>query len=134
MARRYDILVGAINGSNRTFTFPNSQSYVSGTVTLIWNGLAIPQSDTNGFSEVNTNTILLNFAPISGDTIVAFYDDGIPESVAFDIRINGIATRNQLDWNVGSYNITYSVSNVRLDYNTTSFSLTYNTNQFTVGN
>jgi hypothetical protein len=133
MARKYAILEGTIDGVNRTFTLPSGQVYVSGSLTLIHNGLTIHQTDTFGFAEVNSTTILLNIAPQTSDVLLAFFDDSTVEETALDVQITGNTLTFETEWNAQQYKVEYDVSLAKLEYNTQGYSLQYNTNSFTIG-
>lgn len=77
---RIESLAGACNGSNRTFTTPSA--YVAGSLRVFVNGVEYASDDTAyGWSEVSTTTLLLSTAPLSGDTIAAFYNEQSADQV-----------------------------------------------------
>lgn len=60
---------GLINGSNATFTTPDS--FIPETVQLFRNGLS--QYNPTHFYTTGTHTIILNFSPIVGDILTVNY-------------------------------------------------------------
>lgn len=132
MAKKYSVLEGTIDGVNRTFTLPVGEVYMTGSGILIHNGLTIHRTDTYGYSEVDSNTILLNIAPQSSDTLLFFYDDNSVENTVIDINVTGNTMHFQTDWNGQQYKIEYSIELSKVEYNSSSYSLNYNTNGFVI--
>jgi hypothetical protein len=133
MSKKYLELQGTQDGVNTVFTLPIGEIYLSGTVTLIVNGISYPPDDSNfGFSEVNNTTLNLHFSPPNSWALLIFADDGVIENVAVDINISGSANNFSIDWNVSSFSIE-TKTDFQLDFNTSQYSLTYNTNGLQVG-
>jgi hypothetical protein len=79
-------LSGVVNGSNTTFTTPTA--YVTGSIRIIVNGLFYEEDDDEyGWSEIDGTTIQMDNAPLTGDTIQAFYLDEDSEHEGQDIFI-----------------------------------------------
>ncbi len=73
-------LSGTIDGVNKTFTTPSA--YVPGSIKVIWNGQLYDESDEiKGWSETDDTTIEFTNAPISGDVLLAFYQDASSAAV-----------------------------------------------------
>jgi hypothetical protein len=81
MITKVEDLVGPANGENKVFTTPDT--FVSGTVRIIWNGnIYFPEDDVRGFSETDTNEITTTNAPRTGDTLQVIYEYN-PGSMAY---------------------------------------------------
>ena len=71
---RIEVMIGAINGSNKVFETPTK--YVSGTIKLTWNGQVVdPSDDKKGWSELSDIEIQTTEAPRVGDVLQAFYQE-----------------------------------------------------------
>lgn len=60
-------LSGAVDGVNKTFVAP--EPFKAGSVRLFLNGLVC----FDGFTEVDSTTIELDVAPLTGDRVAAHY-------------------------------------------------------------
>jgi len=112
--RRYEIAVGTIDGSNRTFTLPSSLTYKPGTIHPVLNGITIHASHTNGLVEVNSTTILMNEAPLTGDVLVLFFDDGIIGDAFIDVEVTADPTEYSVSYNVSNYQLVYNLNTYKL--------------------
>ena len=65
-----ETVTGTLNGSNKTFTLDDTPR--SGTVTLILNGVIQAEGASKDYT-ISSQTITMNFAPESDDTLVASY-------------------------------------------------------------
>lgn len=74
MTTKFENITSQIDGVTDTFSL--SKPYVSGTVSLGYNGQLYPVG-MNIAEEIPTNKIRLNFVPTADtDTLLAIYDDG----------------------------------------------------------
>lgn len=64
-------LDGPTNGSNKLFFTPTD--YVTGSVQVFVNGILLEKDLLNGWRELGNRKIVLNEAPLDGDTLQAYY-------------------------------------------------------------
>ena len=64
-------LIGVINGAN--VMFQTNNNFISGHVHIYLNGLKLRPGVGNDYVELSENTIQMNYAPMSGDVIIADY-------------------------------------------------------------
>lgn len=66
-----EVLTGAVNGTNKTFT--TSVNFKAGTLTLYLNGLQQRVGVGNDYTVGGLNTVVMEIAPLPGDVLVADY-------------------------------------------------------------
>lgn len=62
-------LTNQINGSSQQFTI--SESIVSGSLRVYWNGIREVESES--FNQINSTTFSTVFTPLNGDTLIVEY-------------------------------------------------------------
>lgn len=64
-------LIGIVNGINRDFR--TSAPYISGTLIVFLNGVALQEDVEGGWVELGSGRLRMNEAPITGDAIQVYF-------------------------------------------------------------
>lgn len=94
---RFEIAVGAINGSNAVFTV--SQAYVANSTAVFINGLLMRRDLEDGWSESSPTIgqVTLTEAPKTGDVIQIFFLDTSPIPIEDFTPLSGAITDEEED-------------------------------------